>query len=193
MLRLRPFALAFLMALAPAPGLLTADEEERKRLEPHADAQVAPALEAYRRDRGPPPRVRSPRRTAAWRSATTRTSTATTHCATLPRRSSRRCAGPTSSSLREASSGLDLWRSHRGRPTRRPVPTPLWTARRSTVPRARPWRRPCAASRTRAPWRMRSARLPSPRLSASDWPSGTWGEGRACGQALGRAAPYDLG
>lgn len=48
MLRLRPLALALLVAVVPAPLALA--EEERKKVEPHTDAQVAPALAAYARD-----------------------------------------------------------------------------------------------------------------------------------------------
>lgn len=50
MLRLRPIVLAGLMAFLPAPVALAEGEEERKKVEPHTDAQVAPVLEAYRRE-----------------------------------------------------------------------------------------------------------------------------------------------
>ncbi|MFM8979409.1 MAG: HEAT repeat domain-containing protein [Planctomycetia bacterium] len=52
MLTLRSLALALLVAVLPTPWACAQDEEERKRLLPHADTQVAPALEAYRRDAG---------------------------------------------------------------------------------------------------------------------------------------------
>lgn len=68
MLCLRSLALSLLLAVLPAPALWA--EEERKKAEPHTDAQVGPALEAYRRDAGGEDlekRIRALRTLGRWR------------------------------------------------------------------------------------------------------------------------------